>query len=555
MFVFRQLKNAHTVLILVLVLSFVLAGCQTNQKPNAGSSGPSGTSSAGDATQAAQGAEKVLTISWPKDIGPLNPHQYAPNEFFAQGMYYEPLIDYGDGGQLVPKLAESWDISEDGKTYTFHLRQNVKFSDGSAFDANVVQKNFDTILANRDMHSWLGVIGQIDKTEVVDAHTFSITLKNQYYPTLQEFAVVRPLRFLGAAGFPDDGNTANAIKNPISTGPWVLSEYKKDELAVFTRNDNYWGAKPKIDKLVVKVIPDPEARVLALEKGDIDLIYGEGVISLDSFVNLRDSGKFETSISDALASRALIVNTAKGPFADLDVRLALQHAVNKQALVDGVTNGVEKKADSIIASNFPYANVGLKPYDYDMEAAKTLLDQAGWKLPAGKTIREKDGKPLEIELVYMGDDEVEKPMSTAIQSDLKQIGVQVKLTGLERQLRNKRMEAADFDLLFWGTYGAPYDPHSFVSTNYEPGYGIYESQQGLPMAKELHQQMKDVLLTTDETERQKLYTSILTTLHDQAVYLPISYLTSIAVYPKYVTGLKFPAHRDETPFDTLDIQK
>nr|WP_255807513.1 nickel ABC transporter substrate-binding protein [Cohnella mopanensis] len=496
-----------------------------------------------------------MTLSWPKDIGPLNPHQYTPNEFFAQGMYYEPLIDYGEGGKLIPKLAESWDISEDGKEYTFHLRQNVKFSDGSDFDSAVVQKNFDTILANRDMHSWLGVIAQIEKTEAIDAHTFKITLKNRYYPALQEFAVVRPLRFLGAAGFPDDGNTANEIKSPITTGPWVLTEYTKDQQAVFTRNDNYWGTKPKINKLVVKVIPDAEARVLALEKGDIDLIWGEGVISLDSFVSLKDSGKFETAISDPVASRALIVNSSKGPFADLNVRLALQHAVNKQALVEGVTNNVEKMADTIISSNFPYANIGLKPYDYNLETAKSLLDQAGWTLPEGKSVREKDGKPLEIELVYMGPDQIEKPMAAAIQSDLKQIGVSLKTTGVERELRNKRMETADFDLLFWGTYGAPYDPHNFVSTNYEPGYGIYESQQGLAMKDELHQQMKDVLLTVDEQERQKLYTSIFTILHEQAVYLPISYLTNIAVYPNYVKEFKFPAHRDETPFDTIDIQK
>ncbi|OPH50493.1 nickel ABC transporter, nickel/metallophore periplasmic binding protein [Paenibacillus ferrarius] len=550
---FRFKKGIFASGILTLVLSVTLVGCQSKTNQVSETAAQNGKPASTASTSAA--VDKTLTISWPKDIGPLNPHEYTPNEFFAQGMYYEPLIDYGEGGKLVPKLAESWDISEDGKIYTFHLRKNVKFSDGSDFNADIVQKNFNTILANRDMHSWLGLISQIDKTEVVDANTFKITLKNRYYPALQEFAVVRPLRFLGAAGFPDDGNTVKSIKKPVSTGPWVLSEYKKDEVAVFTRNDNYWGTKPKINKLVVKVIPDAEARVLALEKGDIDLIYGEGVISLDSFVSLKDSGKFQTSVSDPLASRALIVNTTKGPFADLNVRLALQHAVNKKAIVDGVTNGVEKVADTIISSNFPYANVGLKPYDYNLETAKSLLDQAGWKLPAGKAVREKDGKPLEIELVYMGPDQIEKPMAAAIQSDLKQIGVSLKTTGLERELRNKRMVAADFDLLFWSTYGAPYDPHSFVSTNYEKGYGIFESQQGIPNKDVMHQQMRDVLLTVDEKERQKMYTSIFTTLHDQAAYLPLSYLTNIAVYPKYVKDLKFPAHRDETPFDTLDIQK
>ncbi|MCZ4142306.1 nickel ABC transporter substrate-binding protein, partial [Escherichia coli] len=107
------------------------------------------------------------------------------------------------------------------------------------------------------------------------------------YPVLQDLSVVRPFRFLGEAGFPDNGDTSEGIKEPVGTGPWMLAEYKQDEYAVFKRNPNYWGTAPAIDEVTVKIIPDAETRVAAFEKGDLDLIYGEGVISLDAFKQLR----------------------------------------------------------------------------------------------------------------------------------------------------------------------------------------------------------------------------------------------------------------------------
>lgn len=170
----------------------------------------------------------TLTLAWPRDIGEMNPHVYNPSQLFAQSMVYEPLVHYAEGGKLEPFLAKSWDISKDGKTYTFKLRDDVKFSDGSVFDATIVKKNFDAVLKNKALHSWLGFISKIDKTEVVDKQTFRMTLSEAYYPTIQELAVVRPVRFLGEAGFPKNGDTSKGVEQEVGTGPWVLDEYKAD---------------------------------------------------------------------------------------------------------------------------------------------------------------------------------------------------------------------------------------------------------------------------------------------------------------------------------------
>ncbi|GAA0292136.1 ABC transporter substrate-binding protein [Rhodovulum strictum] len=112
---------------------------------------------------------QTLDFSWPLNVGPLNPHLYSPNQMFAQSMVYEPLVKYQADGSVAPWLAESWTVSEDGRTFTFALRPGVTFSNGEPFDAAVVKKNFDAVLANAQRHAWLGLIDAIDSVAVVDA--------------------------------------------------------------------------------------------------------------------------------------------------------------------------------------------------------------------------------------------------------------------------------------------------------------------------------------------------------------------------------------------------
>ncbi len=303
--------------------------------------------------------EKTLTLSWDKDIGQLNPHMYSQNEMFAQNMVYEPLVKYGQNGTIEPWLAKDWDISEDGKEYTFYLREDVTFSDGSDFNAENVKMNFDAVINNAELHNWLEYVNQIEKTSVIDNNTFQITLTNAYYPLLQDLTLIRPLRFLGEMGFPDDRNTANGVKKPIGTGPWMLKDYQKDEYAVFQRNENYWGELPNVDEVIVRVIPDGEARVLAFENKEIDLILGSGLISLDSYKFLKETNQYETAVSGPLATRTLAINSNKGPTKEIEVRKAIQHSFNKQVLIDRLFYGTEEKADTLFASNVPYSDLGL----------------------------------------------------------------------------------------------------------------------------------------------------------------------------------------------------
>lgn len=493
----------------------------------------------------------TLNVSWNTDIGDLNPHTYN-SQMFAQGMVYEALVKYGQGGKIEPWLAESWSISPDGREYTFKLRRDVKFSDGSPFNAQAAKKNIDAVLANAKRHNWLDMIAQMKEVTVLDDYTIKIAFKNPYYPALQELALIRPIRFLAPAGFPDSGDTSQAVKAPIGTGPWVLGEYKKDEYAVFTRNEHYWGEKPKLQKIVVKIIPDGESRVIAFEKGEIDLIYGSGLISLDSLKQLKESGKYETSLSEPTSTRTLAINSNRGPTRELKVRQALQYAFNKQALIDGMFYGTETPADTLFSPNFPYCDLNLEPYGYHLEKAVALLEEAGWKQLPGKEFREKDGQPLALELCFDSTDNVQKSIAEAIQGDFKKVGVDLKLVGEEKQSFSQRGKDGNFNLIFSDTWGAPYDPHSMVSSMRHPSHADYQAQSGLPMKEAVDRSITDVLVSTDANKRQDLYRYILGTLHEQAVYLPISNLCNMAVYNKNLSGVTFGLKND-IPFEKMEF--
>ncbi|MGM0855224.1 MAG: nickel ABC transporter substrate-binding protein [Bacillota bacterium] len=539
-------KNKKRILlmsVLVLIISMALLGCSSESAEN-------------EKSEATNESDNMITFAWPRDIGELNPHIYNPSQLFAQSMVYEPLVSYQDGGKLKPHLAESWEISEDGKEYLFNLRQDVKFTDGTNFNAEIVKKNFDAILENMDLHSWLGFISKIEQTEVIDEYTFKLTLTESYYPTIQELAVVRPVRFLGEAGFPQDGDTSKGVEKPVGTGPWVLDEYKTDEFAVFKRNEDYWGELPSIEKIKVKVIPDAETRVLAFEKGDLDVVYGEGVIGIDSFKQLESTGSYGTSISEPVATRQLVMNSNKEQLSDVRVRQALHYGFNKQAMVDGVTSGLEEKADYILPTNFPYtSNVDATKIDYNVEKANQLLDEAGWKLPKGKNIREKDGKKLEIELMYNSAESIQKTMAETLQSEWAGLGVKLNIVGVELTTQVERFKASEFDMNFFSNYGAPYDPHTFVNIVATEGFGFREAISAYSNKEELLNQIAQVKQTTDETDRQELYTAILGSLQEQGAIVPISYIKKIAVYQKNVSNFTFPANRDEHPFTGISVNE
>ena len=195
------MRNSFKTIIIMLMMGLIFA-CQPKQK---------------DAEKGKTEKSGKITLAFNQDpTGNLNPHEYLPSQFITQDMVYDGLVSYGENGEIKPMLAESWDISKDGKTYTFKLRKNVKFSDGSDFNAKNVVKNFDTVFSkeNKSNHSWFAFTNHLKSYRAVDDYTFEIVLDTAYTATLYDLAMIRPIRFLGDAGFPDNGDTSKGIKKP-----------------------------------------------------------------------------------------------------------------------------------------------------------------------------------------------------------------------------------------------------------------------------------------------------------------------------------------------------
>ena len=534
----------------------VVTGCSTGgndeateNQTSAGSQVNAETSAAGEeGTAESQGKEDLVFVNY-RDIRDLNPHLYA-GEMYAQEMLYETLVNItADGYEGC--LAESWDISEDGKTYTFHIRPGVKFSDGEVCDAYAIKANFDAIIENKDRHTWLEMMNLLVGVSAPDENTFVIELSEPYYPMLTELGVTRPFAMISPKAM-KDGSTKDGVEAYIGTGPYVLSEFVTDEYAIFTANPDYWGEQPAIKKITVKVIPDNQTRILALEKGEIDLIFGKNMIDADAVNQYMDKDGFAVSLSDPTSTRQIVLNTTDPILSDKNVRIALQHATNKENISQGIFYGLEQPADTLFAKTVPYCDIDLEPYACDMVLAGQLLDEAGW-LMGSDGIREKDGQKLNLDLLYNSDSVTEKSIAEYLQSEYQSIGIALNIHGEEEQSYRDNMKAGNFSMVFNICWGMPYDPQSSLAAMRAPVYGDFAAQQGLEDKAEIDDAITKILVSTDETERQELYTYVLTRLHEDAVYIPLTYECNKAIYRSDLKGFHFTQTQYEVPFQDFSF--
>ena len=513
-----------------------LAGC------GQGAGNQSGTSAGGESAV----KDELVFVNY-RDIRDLNPHLYA-GEMYAQSILYDTLVSNTSEG-YVGCLAEDWTISEDGRTYTFNIRDGVTFSDGTPCDANAILANFNAILENRERHTWLEMMNLLVGVSAPDDDTFVIEMSEPYYPMLTELACIRPFAMI-SPNCMIDGSTKDGVNGYIGTGPYVLTDFVTDEYAVFERNENYWGEKPAIRRITVKVIPDNQTRIRALENGEIDLIYGKNMLDADAISQNVDSDKFTVGLSDPTSTRHIVLNTTHDILGDKSVRQALQHATNRQAISEGIFYGLEPAADTLYSTTVPYCDVDLEPYAYDADEAARLLDEAGWTM-GSDGIRAKDGQKLALDLLYNSDSVTEKTISEYLQSEYLKLGISLNIHGEEEQSYRDNMKAGNFDMVFNICWGMPYDPQSSLAAMRAPVYGDYAAQQGLEDKAEIDQAITDILTSTDETKRQELYTFVLTRLHEDAVYLPLTFETNKALYTSDLKGVHFGTDQYDVDFASM----
>ena len=540
-------KKWIAVLLVSALAAAAAAGCgQSGESQGADSQGAQGTSAQGQ--QSAEGGERdeLVFVNY-RDIRDLNPHLYA-GEMYAQSILYDTLVSTTAEG-YEGCLAEDWTISEDGRVYTFNIRDNVLFSDGTPCDANAILANFNAIIENKDRHTWLEMMNLLVGVSAPDEDTLVIELSEPYYPMLTELSCIRPFAMISPECM-IDGSTKDGVNGYIGTGPYVLTDFVTDEYAVFERNENYWGEAPAIRKITVKVIPDNQTRIMALESGEIDLIFGKNMIDADAISQYLDSEQFTVGLSDPTSTRHIVLNTTHEILGDLAVRQALQHATNRQAISDGIFYGLEQPADTLYASTIPYCDVELEPYAYDAKEAARILDEAGWVM-GSDGIREKDGVKLQLDLLYNSDSVTEKTISEYLQSEYLKLGISMNIHGEEEQSYRDNMKAGNFDMVFNICWGMPYDPQSSLAAMRAPVYGDYAAQQGLEDKAQIDEAITNILTSTDEVQRQELYDFVLTRLHEDAVYIPLTYECNKALYTPELQGVHFGTDQYDVPFGDM----
>ncbi|HHW41681.1 MAG TPA: nickel ABC transporter, nickel/metallophore periplasmic binding protein [Syntrophomonadaceae bacterium] len=457
----------------------------------------------------------------------------------AYPMIYDSLVEYGEKGKILPALATSWEISPDGKTYTFHLRQGVKFSDGTPFNADAVKFSLER-WRQKPEHSSITVSKALEKIEVVDSHTIKLHFNICYYPILTELTYPRPVRVMSPSAVTPAGDPNGKFVKPIGTGPWMVESYTKDQQAVLVRNPNYWGDKPKLSKIVLKVIPDPQARTLALQSGEVDLAGGRmSSIPLESLPLITKDSKLQLHRTEGTTSYFLIFNYNKEFFQDVRIRQAINYAINKKSMVDNLLGGVGKPAQGLFQFTVPYVTVrNNQGYTYNVNKARELLAEAGWKDTDGDGILDKNGKPFKVSLTFQNVEYPEwKPMCEAIQGDLAKVGIQVNLKMLERTAYYDELwKNRGYELIIYRTYSDSWNPHGFLA-------GLFHAAKGKPAVAwsdpKLELLIDNVLSTMDETERQKIYDEIFHLIYEQAMCVPLYYPEEIIVVNSRVQGFKF----------------
>lgn len=469
----------------------------------------------------AAAVEQTFVIAVGSDPGPLNPHDYG-SSFIALDMVYEPLVRYATDGSIVPALAESWEIAPDGLTWTFTLREGVTFQDGTPFNAEAVKWNFERWIQT-ERHNWLPSTTRIVTVEAPNERTVVLTMNDFYYATIQDLALVRPVRFLSPNSVGADG----AYARPVGTGPWQLEEYMPQQRATFVPNPTYWGERPTLERVVFEVIPDAQARIAALLSNEVDLVGGEyvGGISLESLPVLQRNPNVQVFTEPGTTGYFLQMDTRKAPFDDVRVRQAMNHAIDRATISERLFGGLAEPAQGVFPESVPYAaSSGSALYRYDPEQARTLLAEAGWT-PNADGILTKDGEAMELTLVV---DAAMFPqagsLAQVLQAQLKEVGIALTPRLLDYSGWLDAYYQQSYDLLMNITWGAPYDPHSSLS-------GVFSSASSSTIAysdPELDQLIATALAARDDSERTSLFRQIWAHLDEQAAVVPV--VSSSRVY-------------------------
>jgi len=440
----------------------------------------------------------------------------------------ENLVIFGKNSMDVePQLAESWKVSDDGLTWTFKLRKGVKFHDGTPFNAKAVYDSFARIIDKNhpfyNFGKWKYVsmsLGMVNEIKIIDDYTIALVTQKPYAPLLNNLALwLCPILSPKAM----EQHKDQIGLNPVGTGPFKFVKWVKDDQIILERNDDYWGEKAKLDRIILKSIPEPSARLMALQSGTVDIADD---LDPDSINLVKKEAKHAIIERPSINVGYLAMNTEKPAFKDPRVRQAINHAIDKGTLIKTIFQGLAIPAKNPFAPSIWGYNDSIKEYEYSPEKAKKLLAEAKFDMNM-----ELELWAMPVSRAYMPD-----PVKTAelIQAYLAAAGIKAKIVRQEWGAYIEKTSNGLHDMCMFGWLGGNADPDNFL-------YGLLSADTAkTPGAANValwkNAEYTEICLKAqkvfDKAERTKLYMRAQEIFHAEAPWVPLVHSTVVRCYSK-----------------------
>ena len=446
----------------------------------------------------------VINIARGDDTTTMDPIYAGDNvDIWVMNLVFEGLVrSTADGKSIEPCLATSWDVSEDGKTYTFHLREGVKFSDGTDVKAEDWEYSLERSLKNG---SWSSLIASIEDVAVVDEHTIDIKLKNPSGSLLANlaafFCVVTPKDY-----YSTNADDVLASK-PIGTGPFYLESWVPQENMCFKKNPYYWDEGfPKADEINFHVVPDDNTRVMQLQGGQIDIATG---ITTQMKTMLDGQPGIQVKDYESTHVEYISMNYTSDKLNDARVRQALTYATNRDDIIMAVYGGMGTRCTSFVWPAAPHFNPNLPTYEYDVEKAKALLAEAG-------------AENLELNLIITAGSPTDLMMATILKDQWAKAGVTLEIQQLDSSARREHRNGLTFEVLFnYFTSDICDTSENMEMFCIDENYDCWHLGWNGPKQEKAEALVKEAGATNDEAVRLKDYQEAQMIFAEEALIIPV----------------------------------
>jgi peptide/nickel transport system substrate-binding protein len=531
---------------LFLLAAVLLAACGGAQ-PNAAPTGPAGpagvTTAAGAATAAPAAPTKggTLTVGLDSEPPTMDPHA-SPSAitFYISASMGESLLYLTGDRQFKPWLADSWEVTDGGKTFTFKLRKDVKFQDGTPFNAAAVKWNLDRIVDPKyKAGSALGYLQGYDSTEVVDDSTARVKFKSANAPFLT-YAASPVLMFVSPTATQAQGDKVNQA--PVMSGPFKIDGWVSKQSLTISRWDGYTRRAASadhdgasyLDKIIFKFIPEDGTRMATLESSETQMA---ATIPSQDLARLSASKDY-TIVSKPWTGlpRIWSLNVTKPPTDDVKVRQAINYSVDKDAIVNTIFKGIGSKAFAPLTAAMMDEPALRAYYPFDQAKAKALLDQAGWNTVASDGIRTKGGQRLEIVLNSIDRGAGPDQINVLVQGQLRAVGMDVKLKTQARApwYEDNYSCATNGPILFLRD-GDLNGLNAFFNSSQVGSNFNFSCIKDPAIDKALDAGRAE----SDPVKRKAIYLALQTQLLDQALTVPLVDEFNVFAMRSTVSGLKF----------------